>query len=205
MTTISYNVALKRQKMYIRAYAIFLIFVLVVGGAFLYSKWNQYVTLKNGLAANEKLIVNLSDQLVESGAEYATVKDDFDTFKAQVETDLKSIFPPNDQYKELTRKFDEFEKELNQPSRNNPFEVSSLDFQPVKKTDNYSILPVRLSVRSSRDNFTQFLHLIETSGSLNNKLRLMDISSIRLNFENSSENPDEEIINFTVQINAYFE
>ena len=48
----------------------------------------------------------------------------------------------------------------------------------------------------------KFLHLLENSGSLDDQIRLMDIQSIRLNFDGED---DSDIINFTVQINAYFQ
>ena len=64
---------------------------------------------------------------------------------------------------------------------------------------------MRLSIRSSSSNFTKFLHHIENSGNLESGVRLMDISSIKLNFEDSSRAGEASIINFNVQINAYFQ
>ena len=70
----------------------------------------------------------------------------------------------------------------------------------------YSILPLTMTIRSSSDNFRKFLQMIEHSGSFTEQIRLMDLQSIRLNFGNDdSQNVESQIINFTVQINAYFQ
>ena len=118
-----------------------------------------------------------------------------------VDEKLEFIFPSTDGYTALTRQLDLFEEELSK--KNNPFEISSIEYQTTEELENYSVLPLRMSIESSADNFTKFLHQIENSGSLDDQVRLMDIQSIRLNF---SDNEDEsKLIKFTVQINAYFQ
>jgi hypothetical protein len=101
---------------------------------------------------------------------------------------------------------DAVEEEL---SKTGSFEISNIDYgTPVLDQTEFGILPVRMNIKSSQDNFTKFLRMIETSGSFSNKLRLMSISSIRLNFgsdDSASPSANSKMITFSLQLNAYFQ
>ncbi|MBT7736357.1 hypothetical protein HN709_01595, partial [Candidatus Peregrinibacteria bacterium] len=142
-------------------------------------------------------------EVTEEKVQYEDVKDDAYALNEEIEEKLQYILPPGDDYTELTRQLDAIEEEL--ASVNDPFEVSNLDYQSVQVTPEFSVLPVRMNIRSSAENFQEFLHIVETSGSLDDRLRLFDISSIRLNFEGTDQGVGPEIISFTVQLNAYFQ
>lgn len=190
--------------MYIKAYAVLCLVLILSFGFYSYKKWQQYTGYRAIVETQKTFITELRDELSDEKAYYEGNKDGFDNLTEEIGASLALIFPGEDNYTSLTRQIDDFEKELSK--KNNPFEVSSIDYQTPSETDLYSVLPMRMSIRSSNENFRKFLHLVENSGSLVDQVRLMDISSIRLNFLNSDEKTDgPEIINFTVQINAYFQ
>lgn len=204
MTNISYKILEKRQKMHIKAYAILCGLLLIAVGAYSYFKWLEYTQINVLLTESDGLISTLQSGASQASTNYFEKKPEFDQLDESIEKKLIDIFPETDNYTQLTRQLDSFEEDL--AKVNSPFEVSHIDYQSPIETEKYSVLPLRMSIRSSSDNFRKFLHLIENSGSLNDQIRLMDITSIRLNFENKDEDVStQEIINFTVQINAYFQ
>ncbi|MFH1284188.1 MAG: hypothetical protein ABIH78_01190 [Candidatus Peregrinibacteria bacterium] len=203
-SNLSYEIQKHRQKMHIKVYGILILIVIVSLGFYAYQNWKEYTLEKQAVSVNKELISVLRDKSSNEKSQYDSQKKEFDDMRKDIETKLAYIFPSNDDYTTLTRQLDSAEEDLSR--KNSPFEISNIDYQDVTDNENYSILPFRMNIRSSRENFTKFLHLIETSGALDEKVRLMDISSIRINFENPGEEETaNEIINFTVQINAYFQ
>src|SRR3990167_7818244 len=191
MVNVSYNILKRRQKMHARAYLILCLILAAVIGYYSYTKWNEYKLLKEGVAQNRVTVVEIKDKAASERAAYESNKISFDQKNKEIEQRLAVIFPENDAYTDLTRQMDEFEHAL--AKKNNPFEISNIDYMTTASADGYAILPMRMNISSSMDNFTKFLHLIETSGSLDESIRLMDISSIRLNFEKSDSDKSGNI------------
>lgn len=194
----------KRQKIQVRAYVLLLLIVLVGGGIYSYQKYQVYTKLKDGMVTNVASAASIKTAVSEEETAYNSKKDSFNEMSKKIGEGVAEIFPPEDYYTELTKKLEEIEQSLHK--KTNPFVLSNLSFeQPVKVAD-YSILPLSMTIKSTYPNFMKFLHMIETSGALENSLRLMDISSIRLSFENQEEDGvDKKMINFNVQVNAYFQ
>lgn len=202
MSDVSYQILARRQKSHIRAY-IFLCLILVVSmGFYSYKKWQEYSLVKQGTEQNKVLVELKRDEVKDEGILYENSKSSFDNLNEEIENKLATIFPSSDNYTALTRQIDTYEQEL--ATKNDPFEIANIDYQNPTTNENYSILPMRMNIRSSADNFTKFLHLVENSGALDSDIRLMDISSIRLDFGEEGESASKEI-NFSVQINAYFQ
>ncbi|MBD3360693.1 hypothetical protein GF366_02725 [Candidatus Peregrinibacteria bacterium] len=200
---LTYTIQKRRQKMHIKVYAILILIVVASVGFYSYQKWQEYNLARAAVNINQDLTTVLRNEVSDEKSFYDANKEDFEKLDKEVEEKLAYIFPSDDDYTDLTRQLDSFEVELSK--RNSPFEISSIDYQTITENEYYKILPLRMNIRSSSENFTKFLHMIETSGSLDERTRLMDISSIRLNFESTEETARPEIINFTVQINAYFQ
>ncbi len=198
----SFTILEQRQNAHIKSYAIICAIMVLTLGFFGYQKWSEYSGIKTVLAKNVQLIDELRDEASDEKALYESNKTSFDSLKSEIRDKLSEILPENDDYTGLTRDLDAFEESL--ATKSNPFEISNIEYQTVVEKEFYSVLPLRMSIRSSRENFQKFLHLVETSGSFTEKVRLMEVASIRLNFENTTKNDGPEIINFTVQINAYF-
>ncbi len=209
MSEVSYKLVEKRQKTYIKTYALLCLVLFLTMGFYSFNKWQEYSTLRTAVDVNKTFINALTDTVSDEKAIYDASKDSFNAVNEEIEERLSNIFPLGDSYTDLTRQIDSFEQQLN--TKTDSFEVSNINYRDVIESENFAILPLRMSIKSSNDNFTKFLHLVENSGSLNDQVRLMDISSIRLSFiEESTDNEagettTEEIINFSVQINAYFQ
>lgn len=205
MPTLSYKIIERRNKLHTKTYLILCLVLFVSMGLYGFKKWQQYDFSNKAVAQNQEYLVYLRKDVANEKVDYENMKKQFEELDEDMDKQLKSIFPNQDDYTGLTRQFNIFEKQL--AKINNPFEISSIDYQTPSPAENYSILPVRMNIRSSSENFTKFLHLIENSGSLSNNNRLMDISSVRLNFEQSDEGEKSktDLINFSVQINAYFQ
>lgn len=200
MNNASYTKIKKQQKFYIKVYAILCLIILASMGFYSYQKWQEYSLVKTAVAKNQDLVAVLRENVSDEKSTYELNKDGFNSLNEEIEEKLEFIFPSTDDYTSLTRQIDSFEEELSR--KNNPFNVSNIEYLAAENAGNYSVLPLRMSIESSNDNFTKFLHLVENSGSLDDQIRLMDIQSIRLNFDGEGTS---DIINFTVQINAYFQ
>ncbi len=204
MTDTFYKMEERRLKLHVHAYTLLCLILLAAMGFYSYTKWNEYSLATKGAAQNKAFISALRDSVSQEKTELDDKKDGNNQLNKDVEQKLKIIFPTSDDYTALTRQIDAYEQELS--TKNNPFEISNIDYRSPIQDENYSILPLQMNIRSSAENFTKFLHLVENSGTLKNKVRLMDISSIKLNFEDSGEgSTGPEIISFSVQINAYFQ
>lgn len=188
--------------MYIKGYAVLCILLLIAGGFYSYKKWQEYSVSKTILEKNESYIVELRDEVGDEKTLYESKKDNFDNLNVEIQEKLQMVFPSGDNYTALTRQLDEFEQKIS--TKNSPFEVSNIEYAAPIVAENYSMMPFRMNIHSSSDNFRKFLHLMESSGSLKDQVRLMEVTSIRLNFEEDEEGKKSEMINFTVQINAYF-
>lgn len=200
MAKIDYQLAIQKQKAGLKAYAVLCLVFLVIVGAYTYFKWVDYSVFKAAIASNESMIDKLKQDSINEKSDYLDKKSGLEELSGKIEDNLKTVFPSTDGYTELTRAFDAFEQELNRA--NSPFVISSIEYQDVQADPdgNYKFLPLRMNITSSRDNFAKFLRYVETSGSILDNVRLMDIQSIHMSFGD-----DEESVNFSVKIHAYFQ
>jgi len=199
MAKVDYQLALKRQKNSLQAYAaLCLIFTFIFCG-YTYFKFNDYTTYKTAIAANEKEISLLKESTIDEKTAYDQLKTSSEKLSSEIFKNLEGVFPASDNYTELNRSFDALEEKLN--TGNNLFGISSIEYEQVLASEDglYKYLPIRMTVESSRDNFAKFLRYIETSGALTDKVRLMDIQSIHMT------QSDTGTVNFSVKIHAYFQ
>lgn len=203
MAKISAKIEERRQRLHTKAYFFLSVLLLVTMGIYTYFQFNEYRLLADGVDKGQELESSLRAEVVEVMEEYESNRELFDRFQKTIEENLKNVFPDEDNYTDLTRQLDTFEESL--ASGRSPFEVSNINYQAVIERENYFILPFRMNIRSSSENFTRFLHMMENSGAIDGDVRLMSVSSIRLSFQGSPVADPTEIINFTVQVNAYFQ
>lgn len=203
MAELSEKMQAQKEKMQSKLYMGLCIVMFIAIAVYTFTHYREYSFLKDAVNANKNLTTVLRQKTAQELANYELLKDDFDEFRRELEQKLIDIYPPFDQKTSLIRQIDSFEESLS--TLNDPFVISNLDFQEAIVEENYSILPFRMNIRSSSANFQKFLHFIEDSGALENQVRLMDINSIRLTFEESAVQSDDAIINFSVQVNAYFQ
>lgn len=163
----------------------------------------KYFENLDALAKNETLVQNLQSELITSSESFDSEQTNFKDLKSQIDQGVDKILPNAAGTEELVRELDNLERLLNREGNN--FFVSNVSFGAIEDFDsNVSLLPVSISINSSRENFLRFLDYIENSGSVNNPNRLMEIDNISVNFSESLEgSPASATI--TVNINAYYQ
>jgi len=204
MTKFDYQLVIQKQKNGLRAYAALCLVFLAIVGAYTYFRWIDYSTFRAAIASNESVIGVLKQEAINEKSDYLEKKSELEELSGKIEGNLKTVFPSSDDYTELTRALDSFEQELNRA--NNPFVIASIEYQDAQADPdgNYKYLPLRMNITSSRENFAKFLRYIETSGSILDNVRLMDIQSIHMSF-NKDSGSGSGSVNFSVKINAYFQ
>lgn len=160
----------------------------------------------------------VTDNAVRLAAMEASAKTEIAEFKnfasqrAKKQTEftkkIASILPPDENYTDLTRQFDDFFAQNDRVG--NPIIQSSLRYgkgASVAGVADISALPVSMNLQATRDNFMKFLDYVNGSGLLENGVRLMDIASIQLNFSEGGEVVKDlkQNLNFTVEMNAYYQ
>lgn len=204
MQKLSYKMLVQRQSTQKKVYAFLCIVLIGVVGAYSYFQWQKYLSAQAGILQNDGTLASLTQTLDSEKTAYFVAKNKFDALNKQIDSSAGEILPKGDQYTELARQMDAIEKDL---SAKEAFEISNLDFgsPTFNEQTGYGVLPVRMNIKSSQNNFMKFLQMMETSGSFSNKLRLMSISSIRLNFESDAASSSSKMISFSLQVNAYFQ
>lgn len=195
---------LKSSTIY-SAFSLLLISTTVVYGIF------QFRIFKAESAAiidNEKRVAELSDIIIQEKSRFQKVGEIHAERQRDFEKKIESILPDDENYIDLTRLLDDYFAE--QDTANNPVLVSSLRFgkgTPLASTPGIYALPISMNIEATRNNFFKFLDFVKNSGSLDTGMRLMDITSIQLNFPEGGEviKDLKQKINFTVEMNAYYQ
>ena len=149
----------------------------------------------------------LSENLDEVAGEYESLKETHNIIKETVSKEVEVVFPGSEKYTELTRDLDAYFKSRNQTD--NPLVATNLQYGSPKVSEdgNYYILPLSMTISSSEGNFYDFLNYVDKSGTLSSKTRIMDVTSIKINFRDPTgkQKKGGEEINFNVQLNAYYQ
>lgn len=153
------------------------------------------------------LMKGIEANLDGANAEYGSLKETHDALRQTVKDEISAVFPELEEYTELTRRLDDYFK--SKSSAKNPLVATSLQYGSAKLSEDgsYYILPITMTISSSEKNFYDFLDYIDKSGSLSSQTRVMDITSIKINFRDPTGKQTEggEEINFNVQLNAYYQ
>ena len=201
-----------RRKNYprtIRNYMVFTMIVLLAAGVYGFFQLQKLtaaqVALAQGVSTSEQL-ANSVDSFSES---YVDSKKTFDEGFASILNSVEGVLPLEEDYTDLTRLLDDFVQKNN--TSLNPITMDNVSYGAAQKIeDNYSVLPVTLSINASRDNFENFLRFIFSSGALQERTRLMDIQAISINFSAQRQGlattiGEEAMLNVSIQLNAYFQ
>ncbi len=155
--------------------------------------YNYNTDLEATIIDVESNVSSLSDSITES-------KLVFQDSNAAKNEEIAGVFPDSEDISSLTRAFDEFSVANN--FSNNPFFISSINYNDSNESSDgkYMVLPFSMKVESSEDNFYKFLEYIETSGNLDNQVRLMGVDSISINLSG-----DDDVLSYSLELNAYFQ
>lgn len=172
--------------------------VLVAGVVFGLPKVKAYLDQKQAIQEHAAMITGLQESAKETALLAQKADDTFGKELESFQSLVAKVLPDNEAYTDLTKQLDNFFDEHSE-IKNNPIIAGSLRFgKGTKLKDSpFSVLPVSLTVESSRENFFTFLNYLETSGSLETGTRLMEVQGVQLNFS-------EDGISFTLELRAYY-
>lgn len=140
--------------------------------------------------------------------ELTTVKEENIELNQTIQEERDVVFPKGENHTSLTRTLEQFANDTHRSK--SPFMISNLHYQTPQESEDgdYMILPFKLTIHSSYENFFKFLEYVSNSGTLSDKTRLIDIQQIVINFvspqgtQGNLSGQDE--INFNVSMQAYF-
>ncbi len=198
----------------IRTYFILSAVVLIAAGVYGYFQFTKLMEVQSAIASGKTTLTELQAAESQNAEIYSSQKNNYDEQFSTIKESINEVFPAEEDYTDLTRRLDEFMSENNNTTLN-PIFMSDLKFsQPrIDQENGYAVLPFSLSLSTTRENLENFLAFIESSGSLENRIRLMEVKSISLNFPNQEITPfagTEDIteiptMNVSVNLNAYFQ
>lgn len=184
--------------------------LLILGVTFAYAFFQMRVLTGETLAVQDNSLrtVSISNSITQIKKDFQNLGDMHAKKLLDFNKKLENILPLDENYTDLTRLFDNFFAEND--SQGSPIFQSTLRFGkgvPVPQMPDVSLLPITMNIDASRDNFLKFLDFVNDSGSLENGRRLMEITSVQLNFPEGGEvlKDPKQKMNFTVEMNAYFQ
>lgn len=190
----------------INAYWFLVLFIISSMGYYSFSKFSELIHKSDLINRHHEVLTTLKPELSAEEDEYRKLLESRKEVKNNIQNDLSFVFPTEENYTNLTRELDSFF--LGLARSDNPIFVSNLQYgsPTLNEEGNFYVLPINMTVSSSRQNFFVFLDYIESSGSLSDKARLLDIQSIRLNFkEGLTVVGANDEINYSISMNTYFQ
>lgn len=203
----------------IRSYTIFTVLFLLVAAGYSYFQYIKLTETKQALLTEQDVVNQISTASKQMNAQYTGLAGAFDKDFNSLKDGVQAVFPDKENYTELTRSLDAF-VETNNNSMLSPIFMSDLKFgEPrIDAVKEYSVLPFNLTLSTTNDNFTKFLRFIENSGSITAGDRLMEVTSISINFPtdqgSANSSPSDgtdgvakgvDVLNVTLGLNAYFQ
>ncbi len=145
-------------------------------------QWNvlQAHKIKTESLKTEAANLRLISEELASG--YQELKSSVNASRQEENAQLELVFPTHENITTLNRLFDDFAVRNNFES--NPFFVSSVTYQNVdlSEDEDYRIVPLNMTVTTSRKNLDKFIEFVTASGSLQNGVRLMSIEQINFQY-----------------------
>jgi hypothetical protein len=199
---------LKSKFFQLRLYAVLTVVLLAVLGFYSYTNTMKLLDIRAEIETNNNIYSTLTETDNRIANELETVKLENEDLTLTIQNQLDLVMPQGEALTSLTRILERFASDIHRLK--NPFMISNLQFVKSKTNEElgYDVLPFKMTIQSSYDNFFKFMEFVENSGTLSDETRLLDIQSIVINFvtptgaENNTSGRDE--INFNVTMNAYY-
>lgn len=200
--------SLKNKGLQLKIFGGLSIILALFLGYHFYTNITTYLEMKGDISSLKTLHGALQGTDKRLDLEMDNIKEGNEELVTAVAEELDYVFPETENHTLLTRTIESFSNDLNRTK--NPFLISNLQYLKPQVSENgdYMILPFKMTIHSSHDNFIKFLEYAENSGSLSEKTRLIHIQSIVINFvspQGSQSNiSGKDEINFNVSMNSYF-
>ena len=173
--------------------------VLVLIGLFVgFFQTQRYLELQSLRADSDQEATELNADKLALLSRFQEVRGATEASRQEREQDLSKVFPLNEDITGLTRLFDDFAIRNNFSS--NPFFISQLSYDQSYEDESVQVLPINISLDTSRKNLEKFLEYVNTSGSIQSGVRLMSTENVSMNY------PSEFGASFSANIRllAYF-
>ncbi len=188
----------------ISKYGIILIILLIINIFFSFKFYKVKTELNNLKNESEEL----DNKLDSSEADYIKFKSDTESQKAKYSQTLDSVLPSNEDITNLNRQIEDFANSID--SSSSPIYLEKISYgnsEQDKNSPNLYLLPFSVGFKSSEENFYKMLKFIESSGNIENKVRLMEVTKIAANSQSEEAQEGESTVklySFQIEGNAYF-
>lgn len=194
----------------IRTYTVLTILVLLAAGTYGYFQFQKLTEAQAALAKGQADLAALKSTETQIADQYTTLKGAFETEFKTVQNAIEGVLPSDENYTALTKALDDFVLTLNRQSPS--IFMSNLKFsQPrFEKETDHAVLPMTLTLATTRANLERFLQFAENSGSLDDGTRLLDVRSISISFPQQQvvgapAGDTSSLLNVSLAVNAYFQ
>ncbi|MBT6068908.1 hypothetical protein HOG48_04085 [Candidatus Peregrinibacteria bacterium] len=197
------NINPKLKQLYEKNNRFFVILsaiLFIVLGYFSYVYLSELYTVKSDIAKLESIETMLSANLSDATVDYTSKTELYTERRKSHLAELNKVFPFEAEKTNFTRFIDDYFFR-NNFSKNEIF-VKNMIFGRATSTEGYTVLPVSLSITSSKGNFMNFLKFVESSGALSSNTRLMDIQSIDVTFRDAD---DGQLYDYRISLNVYYQ
>ena len=204
--------AKKNYQGQIRNYTLLTLLSFGLAVGYCYLQYTTFAKAQQALQDEQVQVATLSNNNAKFKETYLELKGVFDKDFQNLKDSTETVFPKEENYTELTRKLDAFTEQNNSSAQ--PMFMSDLKFSEARidKNKDFAVLPFTLTLTTTRDNLEKFLSFIESSGSLSDNIRLMDVSSISISFATQSRQSAvssgakaNQLLNVSLALNAYFQ
>lgn len=201
----------KNYQRSIRSYIFLSLFLLAGAGYYGYTQYVQLASAQDALAQEQTQLDDLTKKETDNLNTYNELRTAYESEYVSKNQQVEDVFPATDRYTYLTIALEDYVNSLNKDG--NPITMDSLRYglsesDPAKE---YSVLPIQISLLTTRSNFETFVTYIMNSGDLKDHIRLMEIKSITMNFvapgevEGQTQPINEPMLNVGLSVNAYFQ
>lgn len=197
-----------QKSFQMKLYAGLTAILLIVMGYYTFTNLTKMLDVQAKTRNNLDLMASLDATNERLDTELNTLREENEELDQNINIELEFVFPDMENHTVLTRTLEQLESEYNR--KLSPFIINSLQYLKVDESDDgtYAVLPFKMTIHSSYDNFFKFLRYVENSGTLRDKTRLLNMKSIVINFVSPTGSPTnlsgENEINFNVSMEAYF-
>lgn len=184
-----------------RFFLILGVILLIVTGYFSFKYYSELRSVKADIISFDKVEANLTKTLSDSNVDFTTKVDLFTERSSGHLSELEKVFPLDSDKTNFTRFIDDYFFRNNFLS--NEIFLKSMVYGNQSVEEGYYVLPVSMSITSSKTNFMNFLRFVESSGAIESNVRVMDIKSIDVTFR--EDDSGGRLYDYSISLNIYYQ
>ncbi len=192
-----------------RIFQFLTVVILIAAAVYCYLQYQKLTAAQDTLTKGQVLMTSMQTSVDQFAQSYKDIQTVANADTAKTANAIQAVFPVEQSYTALTRTLEAYANSIN--TSTSTFSADTLSFsQPIMDPKSeYAVLPFTMTISTSRDNFDKFLRYVETSGDLDEGVRLMDIKSIALSLPTADANTvgttGPQTIDLSVSMDSYFQ